>query len=116
MLPVIAEKEDDQIGIGNEFEAEQNVQLMNDKPLSPSNDQDQMKKMLINLSPHEKFEFIKSVNCEVRKLTEKFNEVEININILIYSSLQYYFPQRLRHWHIDLEGGKRGKRTTFTRI
>ena len=56
---------------------------MNNKPLSPSNDQDQMKKMLINLSPHEKFEFVKSINCEVRKLTEKFNEVEITINILI---------------------------------
>ena len=40
-----------------------------------NNDQDQVMKTLTNLSPNEKYEFVKSIDLEVSKLIEKFNEV-----------------------------------------
>ena len=62
--------------IENKFEDEQKVQPMNKRQSSiPANAQDQMMKMLTNLSPNEKCEFVKSIDYEVKKLIEKFNEV-----------------------------------------
>ena len=66
--------------IENKFEAEQKVQPMKKRQSSiPANDQDQMEKTLTNPSPNEKCEFVKSIDCEVSKLIEKFNQVIISI-------------------------------------
>ena len=73
-FPAMATKLDDRIE--NKFEAEQKVQPMNKRQSSiPANDQDQMMKTLTNLSPNEKCEFVKSIDCEVSKLIGKFNQV-----------------------------------------
>ena len=77
-FPAMATKLDDRIE--NKFEAEQKVQPMNKRQSSiPANDQDQMMKTLTNLSPNEKCEFVKSIDLEVSKLIEKFNQVIISI-------------------------------------
>ena len=79
-FPAMATKLDDRIE--NKFEAEQKVQPMNKRQSSiPANDQDQMMKTLTNLSANEKYEFVKSIDCEVKKLIEKFDEVINTIKI-----------------------------------
>ena len=73
-FPAMATKLDDRIE--NKPETKQKMEAMNKRQSSiPANDQDQMMKTLTNLSPNEKFEFVKSIDCESKKLAEKFSEV-----------------------------------------
>ena len=73
-FPAMDTKLDDRIE--NKPETKQKMEAMNKRRSSiPSNDQDQMMKTLTNLSSYEKSELLESIDWEVVKLTEKFNEV-----------------------------------------
>ena len=82
-FPAMATKLDDRVE--NKPKTKQKMEAMNKHQSSiPRSDQDQMMKTLTNLSSYEESEILKSIDKEVVKLTEKFNEV---INIRKYGAI-----------------------------